>query len=140
MSDGQVGVFTAWPQGLNAMLIVDAACDAGGLTLRLLELVRLWCSILNGCAFCIKMHRRKASAQGLCDDVIDTLIERRDPRGLDDREYAALAYAKALTELVAIEKTKVALAAHFDQLEIVMLSFCIAQINAWNRLALSHDV
>jgi AhpD family alkylhydroperoxidase len=140
MSDGQVGVFTAWPEGLNAMLAVDATCDASGLPLRLLELVRLWCSILNGCAFCIKMHRRKASALGVSDDMIDALVERRDSSGLDDGERAALAYAKALTELNVIEETKVALAAHFDQWEIVVLSYAVAQINAWNRLAMSHDV
>jgi AhpD family alkylhydroperoxidase len=140
MSEVQMGVFTAWPAGLKAMLAVDAACDASGLPLRLLELVRLWCSILNGCAFCIKMHRRKASALGVSDGVIDSMIERRDSSGLDDGERAALAYAEALTGLAAIIGAKAALAAHFDHVEIIKLSYAIAQINAWNRLVLSDDV
>jgi AhpD family alkylhydroperoxidase len=140
MSDGQVGVFTAWPEGLNAMRAVDASCDTGGLHPRLLELVRLWSSIINGCAFCIRMHRRKASACGVSIDVIKALVEGRDWSGLDEGERAALTYTKALTELTAIEEAKLALAAHFDAREIVILSFCIAQINAWNRLAMSQDV
>jgi AhpD family alkylhydroperoxidase len=140
MSDGQAGVFTEWPEGLNAMLAVDASCDEGGLPLRLLELVRLWCSVLNGCAFCIKMHRRKVAALGVSDDMIDALIKQRDSSGLSDGERAALLYAQALTELAAIEETKAALAAHFDLREIVMLSYVVAQINGWNRLAMYHDV
>jgi AhpD family alkylhydroperoxidase len=140
MSDVQTGVFTAWPEGLRAMLAVDAACDASGLPLRLLELVRLWCSILNGCAFCIKMHQRKAQTLGLADDLIEALVERRDSSGLEDRERAALAYAEALTSLAEIEDAKVALSDHFDSTEIIKLSYAIAQINAWNRLALSDDV
>jgi AhpD family alkylhydroperoxidase len=140
MSDGQIGVFTVWPEGLKAMLAVDAACDASGLPLRLLELVRLWCSVLNGCTFCIKMHQRKAQALGLADDLIQALAEHRDSSGLEDRERAALAYAKVLTSLAEIEDAKVALADHFDSTEIIKLSYAIAQINAWNRLALSDGV
>jgi AhpD family alkylhydroperoxidase len=110
------------------------------LPLRLLELVRLWCSVLNDCAFCIAMHRRKAKALGMADDLIGELVERRDIRALDESERAALAYASALTGLVAIEEAKLALVGHFDPVQIVMLSYAIAQINAWNRLALSDGV
>jgi AhpD family alkylhydroperoxidase len=140
MSDLQTGVFAAWPEGLSDMLAVDAACDASGLPLRLLELVRLWCSVLNDCPFCIAMHRRKAKALGVPDDLIGELVERRDIRALDESEHATLDYASALTRLVAIEDAKVALANHFDSTEIIKLSYAIAQINAWNRLALSDDV
>jgi AhpD family alkylhydroperoxidase len=140
MNRAQTGVFTAWPDGLKTMLAVDAASDAGGLPLRLLELVRLWCSVLNDCAFCIAMHRRKAKALGVPEDLIAALVERRDSSGLEDRERAALAYAKALTSLAEIKDAKVALADDFDHTEIIKLSFAIAQINAWNRLALSDDV
>jgi AhpD family alkylhydroperoxidase len=140
MSEVQMGVFTAWPAGLKAMLAVDAACDASGLPLRLLELVRLWCSVLNDCAFCIAMHQRKAKALGMADDLIEALVERRDSSGLEDCERAALAYAEALTGLAVIIGANAALAAHFDHVEIIKLSYAIAQINAWNRLALSDDV
>jgi AhpD family alkylhydroperoxidase len=137
MSDVQAGVFTAWPEGRKAMLAVDAACDAGGLPPQLIELVRLWCSVLNDCAFCIAMHQRKAKALGVADAFIEAIVEQRDRWGLDDGARTALDYATALTNLVAIDEAKAALADHFDHQQIVMLSYAIAQINAWNRLAIS---
>jgi AhpD family alkylhydroperoxidase len=140
MSNPQTGVFRAWPEGLSAMLAVDATCEASGLPLRLLELVRLWCSVLNDCTFCISMHRRKAKALGVSEDLINALVDNRDPGGLDDRARAALAYAMALTDLVAIDTAKAALANYYGCQQIVMLSYTIAQINAWNRLSLSDDV
>jgi AhpD family alkylhydroperoxidase len=133
-------VFAAWPAGLAAMLAVDTACDAGGLSPRLLELVRLWCSVLNDCAFCVAMHRRKVAALGVPSSVIKALVERRDVSGFDDGEIAVLAYAAALTDLIAVDAAKEALGSYYGSEQIVILSYTIAQINAWNRLAQSDDV
>lgn len=133
-------MFTEWPDGLNLMLAVDAACDGQGLPLQLLELVRLWCSILNGCRFCIAMHRRKVVALGVSDALVVALIERRDLSGLDEDERAAICYAAVLTaanDVSAITGAKVALAAHFDARQLVALTYAIAQTNAWNRLVLA---
>ena len=58
-------VFGLWPDGRAAMHGVDRALESGTLSLRLLELVRLRCSAVNGCDFCIAMHRKKAREAGL---------------------------------------------------------------------------
>ncbi|MEP3756162.1 MAG: hypothetical protein ABJM58_05635 [Alteripontixanthobacter sp.] len=44
-------IFTIWPEGRDAMIAVDRQCEAQGLSQRLLELARLWCSVLNKCRF-----------------------------------------------------------------------------------------
>jgi hypothetical protein len=41
LSAAPPAIFADWPDGVKAMLAVDAACDAQGLSPRLLELVRL---------------------------------------------------------------------------------------------------
>jgi AhpD family alkylhydroperoxidase len=140
MSGVQTGVFAAWPDGLNAMLAVDAVCDASGLSPRLLELVRLWCSVLNDCAFCVAMHRRKAVAEGVEDGLINALVARQDLHEFGGRERVALDYATVLTKLSADGDAKAGLIGYFDPQQVIVLSYAIAQINAWNRLARTNDV
>lgn len=137
MSAAQAGIFTAWPAGLNAMRAVDAACDAQGMSPALLELVRLWCSVLNDCDFCIDMHSRKSLGLGVPQTLVDDMVNRRDTSGLDDSTQAVMAYASALTTLTndaSLSKAAFALE-HFSRKDVITLSYVIAQINAWNRLA-----
>jgi AhpD family alkylhydroperoxidase len=138
MSAAPPAIFAEWPSGVKAMLAVDAACDAQGLPPRLLELVRLWCSILNKCDFCIDMHRTKALAAGAPSALLADIIEQRSLTALAEDEQAALALATALTVLkhdAVMAEAKAALTQHFDQHQIITLTYVIAQINAWNRLA-----
>lgn len=133
-------VLGGWPDGLNAMLAVDAACDAQGLSPRLLELVRLHCSVLNNCDFCIAMHTEKTLTLGVAPVLVDAIRSQRDLGGLDEGEQAALAYSVALTRLdqhdTATIATKAsALLQHFKPEDVVVLTYAVAQINAWNRLA-----
>jgi AhpD family alkylhydroperoxidase len=137
MSAQTPAIFADWPGGVKAMLAVDAACDTQGLSLRLLELVRLFCSVLNDCGFCIDMHKAKAAALGVPVATLDALTENRDAAALNDAERAATNYALALTVLgddAAIAEAASALHAHFDRQQISVLTTTIAQINAWNRM------
>jgi AhpD family alkylhydroperoxidase len=52
-------------------MVEKAAADAG-LDQRLLELVKIRASMLNGCAFCLDMHARDARRLGESDTVINT--------------------------------------------------------------------
>jgi AhpD family alkylhydroperoxidase len=133
-------VLGGWPDGLQAMLAVDIACDAQGLSLRLLELVRLHCSVLNGCAFCIAMHTEKTLKLGLAPTLVDDIVARRGPGGLGEGERTALAYAAALTRLDQNDQATIAgatsaLRQYFGPKDVIVLTYAVAQINAWNRLA-----
>lgn len=133
-------VLGAWPDGLQAMLAVDVACDAQALPLRLLELVRLHCSVLNSCDFCIAMHTEKSLNLGVAPTLVDDIVSRRSLGGLDEAERTALAYAAALTRLdqndaATIAARASALRQHFRPKAVIVLTYAVAQINAWNRLA-----
>jgi AhpD family alkylhydroperoxidase len=137
MNQAVPAIFADWPGGVKAMLAVDVVCDSQGLSPRLLELVRLWCSILNDCGYCIGMHRAKAAMAGVAVATLDSLAERQENVVRDEAERTALAYASALTSLSndeAIAHVASALPIHFDRHQISVLTTAIAQINAWNRM------
>ena len=56
--------FKTAPDGIKAMMALEASIKASGLEHGLLELVKLRASQLNGCAFCIHMHATDARARG----------------------------------------------------------------------------
>ena len=48
--------FKLAPDGIKAMLALEASFRASGLEPSLLDLVKVRASQINGCAFCIHMH------------------------------------------------------------------------------------
>ena len=72
---------------------------AAGLDHRLLELVKLRASQINGCAFCIAMHVTDAHKLGEHDLRLHLVRVWREAPILTARERAALALTEAVTEL-----------------------------------------
>jgi AhpD family alkylhydroperoxidase len=135
----RIGVFSRWPAGLSAMKSVDAACDQAGLSMRLPTLIRLWCSVLNGCQFCIAMHRAEAFKVGVDPAFVTAMTEAQNCESLSQEEQAALNAAFATTRLASqteIATAVMTLRLHFDADQSVAIGYVIAQINAWNRLAM----
>jgi len=67
-----------------------------------LEVLGVWVSLLNNCAYCVEHHAaglRRLLADDARADAIRDALEREGIAGapLDDREQAALRYAEALT-------------------------------------------
>ena len=131
---------SAFPHGFAALTDFGAAVDAAGLEPRLVELVRIRASQLNGCASCLDLHRGRAAELGETEQRVRLLAGWRDVADFSARERAALELTEAVT-LVAgrgIDDAQVAAAReHFDEPELVRLVFVIAHINAWNRLAIT---
>ena len=129
--------FKHMPDGLKAMMALEASIAASGLEHRLLELVKLRASQINGCAFCIHLHVTDARAHGESEMRLHMLNAWRESSLYSDRERAALAWTEALTLLAAtgapdadFEMVK----AHFSDAEQVNLTLAIGAINTWNRL------
>lgn len=106
---------------------------------KLLELVKVRVSQMNGCAHCLHMHRQDAIKLGETEDRLLLLAAWRESALYTERERAALAWAEALTRIAethapdaVYDETRSA----FSEDELVALSIGIATINAWNRLAI----
>ncbi|MCE5233050.1 MAG: carboxymuconolactone decarboxylase family protein [Mizugakiibacter sp.] len=122
----------------HALAQVSAALGKGSLGKPLLELVYTRASQINGCGYCLDMHARALRAGGEESRRLDTLAGWRESPFFSARERAALAWAEALTDVAnshAPDAAFDALRPHFDDREIAELTFAIATINAWNRVA-----
>jgi AhpD family alkylhydroperoxidase len=104
------------------------------------ELVKLRASILNGCAYCIDMHSKRARKAGESEQRIYMVAAWQDAPFFSERERAALALTDAVT-LVAEAHVPAELyekaAQLFDSEELAHLIWQIATINVWNRVSIA---
>lgn len=107
---------------------------------KLCALVELRVSQINGCVYCVDLHTMQARAAGETQQRLDCLPVWRECPFFDDHECAAFAWAEAVT-LISEDGAPQALfenlKTHFSDEQIVDLTLIIAQMNAWNRLAIS---
>lgn len=107
---------------------------------KLQALIELRVSQINGCVYCVDLHAAQARDAGETQQRLDCVAVWQECEFFDARERAALAWADAVTRLPdtgAPDDLFEALAAHFSAQEIVDLTFIVATMNAWNRLAVS---
>ena len=126
------------PGIIHAMLGLERQVQKAGLDSKLLDLVRMRASQINGCAYCLEMHSKDARANGETEQRLYGLSAWRETPYYSARERAALEWTEALT-LVA-ETRGVAddvyerVREQFSEEELVHLSLAIVAINGWNRL------
>ena len=125
------------PTARTAMLGLEKVVHDSGLDPRLLELVKIRASQINGCARCLEMHTKDARALGEEQDRLDLVAAWPEAGCFSERERAALAWCEALTLIArtgAPDEVYDAVARHFEPMEIAALTVAITTINAWNRL------
>jgi AhpD family alkylhydroperoxidase len=135
--------FKAAPAAIKAMLSLEAALRASGLDHRILELVKMRASQINGCAFCIHMHATDLRKQGESEMRLYMLDAWRESPLYTPRERAALAWTEALTRLAdthAPDAEYELVKAEFTEEEQVNLTLAIGAINVWNRLQVGFRV
>src|SRR3954447_23848266 len=127
------------PDAARALYGLGSYLAGCGLEHDLLELVKIRASQINGCAFCIDMHTKHARAAGETEQRIYALNAWRETPFFSDRERAALAWTEAATRIG--EGVGDALFAEasgqFSEKELADLTWAVAAINAWNRVAIS---
>ena len=125
------------PGVIHAMLGLERQIRQAGLDDRLLDLVRMRASQINGCAYGLDMHSKDARASGETEQRLYGLEAWRETPYYSDRERAALEWTEALT-LVA--ETRVPddvydrVRQQFSEDELAHLSLAVVSINGWNRL------
>lgn len=128
------------PGAIQAMYAVERYARQSGLEPKLLELVKLRASQINGCAYCVDMHTKDARAHGETEQRLYAVVVWREAPFFTDRERAALAWTEAVTlvgqSAVPDDVYEIA-RAEFSEKELVDLTLAIIAINGWNRLAIS---
>ena len=132
--------FKLAPKAFQALLELSGAVKQGSLDIRLVDLVFLRVSQINGCAYCIDMHWRDLVKQGADPRHLNAIAGWREASFFSERERAALRWAEIVTATPnsdASDEEFAALKKHFSDVEIAELGFAIVAINAWNLLNVS---
>ncbi|WP_064707150.1 carboxymuconolactone decarboxylase family protein [Rhizobium bangladeshense] len=127
------------PAAMQALNALGKVPTEAGLSPKLLELVNLRASQINGCSVCIDGHWRIARKHGESDERLFAVAGWRDAPYYSDAERAALALTEAVTRAsdradpvpdeIWDEATR-----HYDGRSLAALVIAIANINVWNRL------
>jgi AhpD family alkylhydroperoxidase len=126
-----------FPKAYDAMAELQKISDESRIDQKLLELVKIRASQINGCAHCLEMHTKDARAIGESEDRINLLAAWREAPYYNTRERAALAWCESLTLLPqsgAPDDLYEQIRGLFTPEEIVELTMTIITINSWNRL------
>ena len=124
----------AAPSVYRAIDALDASVDFDP---KLIDLVKLRASQLNGCGYCVDAHSGDAVRGGDDPRRVWGVAVWRETGFFTDRERAALALTESLTNLSAEgvpEPVYSEAAAHFPEAELANLIGAIIAINAWNRV------
>jgi AhpD family alkylhydroperoxidase len=124
------------PGVMQAMLGLERQVAQARFDHKLLNLVRMRASQINGCAYCLDMHSKDARAIGETEQRLYGLDAWRETPYYSARERAALEWTEALTlvsETHIEDDVYERVREQFSEDELVSLSLAIVAINGWNR-------
>lgn len=129
------------PAGVKALGGVYAYVLQSGLDVKLVELVFLRVSQINGCAYCIDMHTHELIGKGVANQKIALLSVWREAGALfDAREKAALRWGEAVTQVTVggiPEEDYQSVTGLFSEKETVDLTIAVGLMNTFNRMAIA---
>ena len=127
------------PDALQPLQALHAATQKGGVPARVIALVHLRASQINGCSACVDAGARMAKKAGETDDRLFAVAAWREAPYFTEAERAALALTEAVTRLSDhTDPVPDALwdeaARHYDEPALAALILSIATTNVFNRL------
>jgi AhpD family alkylhydroperoxidase len=130
-----------YQQLLRLHALVENAVTEAGLDQRLIELVKIRSSMLNGCAFCLDLHTRDARRLGETEQRLYLLSTWREADLYTEQERAALALTDAMTRLPDTQdvpdEVYAQAAGVFTEDQYRAVAWAITVINAFNRISVT---
>jgi len=130
-------------RALNGLgLKVREAAIEAGLDPKLIELLNVRTSQLNGCAYCLDMHVADALEGGESSQRLAVLPAWRDTELFDGIERAALALAESITNLpdARTRESEDAYARdHLTAEQYSAVSWLAITMNAFNRVSITSQ-
>jgi AhpD family alkylhydroperoxidase len=128
------------PDGYKAFGPLYQYVDSCGLERKLVDLVFLRVSQINGCAYCVDLHWRDLLKLGEDHRKLNSLVTWHEAPFFSARERAALTWTESLTRIAqtgAPDADYDAVKAAFSDKEIADLTIVIGLMNAMNRIGIS---
>ena len=135
--NARINLMRVNPGIFHAMLGLERQVGKSGIDNKLLDLVRMRASQINGCAYCLDMHSKEARAAGETEQRLYGLNAWRETPYYSARERAALEWTEALTLVTeghVPDEVYERVQEEFSEDELAHLSLAIVAINGWNRL------
>jgi AhpD family alkylhydroperoxidase len=131
------------PGGYKAMLGLEHYLGASSLERKLLHLIKLRVSQINGCAYCLDMHWKDLRAEGESEQRMYSLDAWREAPYYSEHERAALAWCEAVTNIAdghVPDSLYEEVRQQFSEQELADLTLAVVAINGWNRLSIAFRV
>jgi AhpD family alkylhydroperoxidase len=136
----RISLFKQAPANLKALINLSASVKQSSLGERLVELINLRISQINGCGFCVDMHWRDLIRQGVEPRHLNAVTVWREAPFFSERERAALRWVEIVNNQPhsdASNEEYERVREYFSETEIVELGYAVAAIKGWNMLNLS---
>ena len=140
MKNLRLKYFDLSPELMSGFRAVKVALENSVVGQKLIELVYLRVSQINGCAYCLNLHTNSLLKDGETQRRIAEVAGWRVSDQFSEKEQAALNWAEQLTNIStshADDESYEALKKVFSDKEISDLTFAISLMNGMNRLAIS---
>lgn len=136
-STARLDPWKAAPEVFKAAFALETAVRNSGIEPKLLELIKLRASQINGCAHCMDFHFNDAVKAGESLQRLNLLpVWRETPHLFTASERAVLRWTESLTTLPGnhvSDEDFAEVRQFFDEAELTWITLAIATINAWNR-------
>ncbi|CAM3720820.1 carboxymuconolactone decarboxylase family protein [Aeromicrobium ponti] len=128
------------PEFFNKMMALSNVEKESSIEEKILHLVHIRASQMNGCAFCVDMHIKQAKIHGEGELRLYHIPIWRESTLFSPRERAALEWTEVLTKLPAHgvpDDIYDSVREQLSEKELSDLTFSIMAINAWNRISIA---
>lgn len=135
----RLNYYAKWPEALEKFVELENLLKSSSLDSRLIHLIKIRASQLNGCTFCIDMHVKEAIIDGESHLKLHHIAGWEESNLFNEKERAAFKWTEALTKL-SVDSTRDEVYNYvrkfFHEKELVELTVAITLINSWNRFAI----
>lgn len=127
------------PAAYRSMLGLERFIHESSIEPKLVHMLKMRASQINGCAYCLDMHSKDARAEGETEQRLYALDAWRETSFYTERERAALEWTESLTKIgeghvpdEVYERAR----KQFSEKELVELTMIAVAINGWNRISI----
>lgn len=128
------------PEAFKVMLDMEKYLQTVDIDKKLIELIKLRVSLINGCAYCISIHTMDAKKIGESDKRLHCISAYKECSFYTDEEKIALELAEHITNISTHrvpDSLYKSVRKYYNEKQYTNLVILINQINSWNRISIS---
>lgn len=137
----RINYFKVAPDGMENVILQERYVNKIKLDRKLVPLVKLYISLLNGCSYCIEMHYKEATKKKVDQNRIDCILRLDINNELfSKKEKILISFARKVTiisEHKISDQEYLEVRKYLSEKEYIDFVLLINQVNTWNRISIS---